>query len=77
MRDKAAVCRVNKSLPIDEEKKMNEMNVNNQIQVDREIGECMVHLTFSDQNNPVIVKTVLYTLTDVFEKRVMLNKGLV
>ena len=73
MRDKAAVCRVNKSLPIDEEKKMNEMNVNNQIQVDREIGECMVHLTFSDQNNPVIVKTVLYTLTDVFEKRVSLN----
>ncbi len=54
MRDKAAVCRVNKSLPIDEEKKMNEMNVNNQIQVDREIGECMVHLTFSDRNNPVI-----------------------
>ena len=54
MRDKAAVCRGNKSLPIDEEKKMNEMNVNNQIQVDREIGECMVHLTFSDRNNPVI-----------------------
>ena len=77
MRDKAAVCRGNKSLPIDEEKKMNEMNVNNQIQVDREIGECMVHLTFSDRNNPVIVKNVLYTLTDVFEKRVMLNKGLV
>lgn len=56
---------------------MNEMNVNNQIQVDREIGECMVHLTFSDRNNPVIVKNVLYTLTDVFEKRVMLNKELV
>lgn len=54
MRDKAAVCRVNKSLPIDEARKMNEMNVNNQIQVDREIGECMVHLTFSDRNNPVI-----------------------
>ena len=56
---------------------MNEMNVNNQIQVDRKIGECMVHLTFSDPNNPVIVKNVLYTLTDVFEKRVMLNKELV
>jgi len=54
MKTKAAICRVNKSLPIDEEKKMNEMNVNNQIQVDREIGECMVHLTFSDRNNPVI-----------------------
>ena len=77
MRDKAAVCRGNKSLHIDEEKKMTEMNVNNQIQVDREIGECMVHLTFSDRNNPVIVKNVLYTLTDVFEKRVMLNKELV
>jgi len=56
---------------------MNEMNVNNQIQVDGKIGECMVHLTFSDRNNPVIVKNVLYTLTDVFEKRVMLNKELV
>ena len=73
MRDKAAVCRVNKSLPIDEEQKMKELNVNNQIQVDRKIGECMVHLTFSDRNNPVIVKNVLYTLTDVFEKRVSLN----
>ena len=73
MRDKAAVCRINKSLPIDEDQKMKEMNVNNQIQVDRKIGECMVHLTFSDQNNPVIVKNVLYTLTDVFEKRVSLN----
>ncbi len=77
MKTKAAICRVNKSLPIDEARKMNEMNVNHKLQVDREIGECMVHLTFSDQNNPVIVKTVLYTLTDVFEKRVMLNKGLV
>lgn len=54
MKTKAAICRVNKSLPIDEARKMNEMNVNNQIQVDREIGECMVHLTFSDRNNPVI-----------------------
>ena len=54
MKAKAAVCCVNKSLPIDEARKMNEMNVNNQIQVDREIGECMVHLTFSDRNNPVI-----------------------
>ena len=54
MKAKAAVCCVNKSLPIDEEKKMNEMNVNNQIQVDREIGECMVHLTLTDRNNPVI-----------------------
>ncbi len=77
MKDKAAVCRVNKSLPIDEEQKMKEMNVNNQIQVDREIGECMVHLTFSDQNNPTVVKNVLYTLTDVFEKRIKLNKGLI
>ena len=77
MKAKAAVCRINKSLPMNEEKKMNEMNVNNQIQVDGKIGECMVHLTFSDRNNPVIVKNVLYTLTDVFEKRVMLNKGLV
>ena len=73
MKAKAAVCCVNKSLPIDEEKKMNEMNVNNQIQVDGKIGECMVHLTFSDRNNPVIVKNVLYTLTDVFEKRIKLN----
>ena len=54
MKTKAAICRVNKSLPIDEARKMNEMNVNNQIQVDRKIGECMVHLTFSDRNNPVI-----------------------
>ena len=54
MKTKAAICRVNKSLPIDEARKMNEMNINNQIQVDREIGECMVHLTFSDRNNPVI-----------------------
>ena len=77
MKAKAAVCRINKSLPMNEEKKMNEMNVNNQIQVDRKIGECMVHLTFSDRNNPVIVKNVLYTLTDVFEKRVMRNKGLI
>ncbi len=77
MKAKAAVCRINKSLPMNEEQKMNEMNVNNQIQVDGKIGECMVHLTFSDRNNPVIVKNVLYTLTDVFEKRVMLNKGLV
>ena len=77
MRDKAAVCRVNKSLPIDEEKKMDEMNVNNQMQVDREIGECMIHLTFSDQNNPTVVKNVIYTLTDVFEKRIKLNKGLI
>ena len=77
MKDKAAVCRINKSLPMNKEQKMNEMNVNNQIQVDRKIGECMVHLTFSDRNNPVIVKNVLYTLTDVFEKRVMLNKELV
>ena len=77
MKTKAAICRVNKSLPIDEARKMNEMNVNNQIQVDREIGECMVHLTFSEQNNPTVVKNVIYTLTDVFEKRVMLNKGLV
>ena len=77
MKAKAAVCRINKSLPINEEKKMNEMNVNNQIQVDRKIEGCIVHLTFSDQNNPVIVKNVLYTLTDVFEKRVMLNTGLV
>ena len=77
MKDKAAVCRINKSLPMNEEQKMNEMNVNNQIQVDRKIGECMVHLTFSDRNNLVIVKNVLYTLTDVFEKRVMLNKELV
>ena len=52
---------------------MNEMNVNNQIQVDREIGECMVHLTFSEQNNPTVVKNVIYTLTDVFEKRIKLN----
>ena len=50
---------------------MNEMNVNNQMQVDREIGDCMVHLTFSDQNNSTVVKNVIYTLTDVFEKRVM------
>ena len=71
MKTKAAVCRINKSLPIDEEKKMNEMNVNNQMQVDREIGDCMVHLTFSDQNNSTVVKNVIYTLTDVFEKRVM------
>ena len=56
MKTKAAVCRGNKSLPINEGQKMNEMKVNNQIQVEREIGECMVHLTFSDQNNPVIVK---------------------
>jgi|GEM_PF-6189346 len=77
MKAKAAVCRINKSLPMNEEQKMNEMNVNNQIQVDGKIGECMVHLTFSDRNNPVIVKNVLYTLTDVFEKRVMLNKELV
>ena len=36
MKTKAAICRVNKSLPIDEARKMNEMNVNNQIQVERE-----------------------------------------
>ena len=73
MKTKAAICRVNKSLPIDEARKMNEMNVNNQIQVDRKIGECMVHLTFSEQNNPTVVKNVIYTLTDVFEKRIKLN----
>ena len=77
MKTKAAICRVNKSLPIDEARKMNEMNVNNQIQVDREIGECIIHLNFSEQNNPTVVKNVIYTLTDVFEKRIKLNKGLI
>lgn len=56
---------------------MNEMNVNNQMQVDREIGECIIHLNFSEQNNPTVVKNVIYTLTDVFEKRIKPNKGLI
>lgn len=56
---------------------MKEMNCNNKIQIDREIGGCIVHITFEEQTNPTVAKNVIYALTDVFEKRVMLNKGLI
>lgn len=73
MKAKAVICRVNKSLLMNEKQKMKEMVVNNKIQVGREIEGCIVHLTFSDKNNPVIVKNILYILADVFEKGVSLN----
>lgn len=62
---------------INEEKKMKEIDVNDKMQIDREVGGCKVHLTFEEQTNSTVVKNVIYALTDVFEKRVMLNKGLI
>ncbi len=50
---------------------MKEMNRNNKIQIDREVGGCKVHITFEEQTNPTVVKNVIYALADVFEKRVM------
>lgn len=40
---------------------MKEIDVNNKMQIDREVSGCKVHLTFEEPMNPTVVKNVIYT----------------
>ena len=53
---------------MNEEKKMKEIDVNDKMQIDREVSGCKVHLTFSEQANPTVVKNVIYALTEALRK---------
>ncbi len=51
-----------KPLPdINEGKKMKEIDVNNKMQIDREVSGCKFHLAFEEPMNPTVVKNVIYT----------------